>query len=170
MSFAQDFLALTLAGTTPAEVTFTSSRGDVFLWIAEGVMSIFPSQSRDVTSFTSNRIVISAGVHGNETAPIEMLNRIVKKLATGEIYTNSPLLLILGNPESMRANKRFQTFDLNRLFSYTHGRSDLPEVPRANFLMTQVSDFLSSSPSSSFKFHLDLHTGTCSSSDADFGL
>ena len=46
---------------------------------------------------------MSAGVHGNETAPIELLNQLVGDLLIGRLPLTVRLLVVLGNPAAMRA-------------------------------------------------------------------
>lgn len=46
--------------------------------------------------------MLSAGIHGNETAPIELLNQLVNDLLSGSRTLAVRLLVVLGNPAAMR--------------------------------------------------------------------
>ncbi len=61
-------------------------------------------------------LIVSAGIHGNETAPIEVLNHLLNELIDGQWQLACPALLILGNPMSMDAGQRFIDVNLNRRF------------------------------------------------------
>lgn len=52
-------------------------------------------------SYTQS-VVISAGIHGNETAPIEILNQLVTDLLAGQLPLAARLLVLLGNPPAIR--------------------------------------------------------------------
>ncbi|MEI8634487.1 succinylglutamate desuccinylase/aspartoacylase family protein [Vibrio sp. PP-XX7] len=56
---------------------------------------------------THQRVMLSAGVHGNETAPIEILCRHVDQLLSGNMPLGVRLLVILGNIGAMREGKRY---------------------------------------------------------------
>lgn len=62
-----NFLESTLKGIEPSE-----NQGGCFQirwrWLAEGVMTIEPVDGYE------RHLILSAGIHGNETAPIEILN------------------------------------------------------------------------------------------------
>ena len=49
---------------------------------AVGVLDIVPPAGR--SNPNAEAIIVSAGVHGNETAPIEVLNGLVSELIEGE--------------------------------------------------------------------------------------
>ncbi|WP_020410496.1 succinylglutamate desuccinylase [Hahella ganghwensis] len=106
---------------------------------------------------TSNKVVISAGVHGNETAPIELVNQLVDDIIAGRLIPKIDCLFILGNPEAMNAGERFVDSNLNRLFT-THDTAtptnDI-EHTRARLIMAQTKAFLSDAGHS---IHYDLHT------------
>jgi len=121
-----------------------------------GILSITPNRQSDVS------IVISSGIHGNETAPIEILDELVKKIIQGKISIQTNLLLIIGNPPAMNISKRFLKQNLNRLFSQKHKESETQdyETFRAEEIEKEVKQFyganlLTENPK---RYHFDLHT------------
>ena len=113
-SFLQDVLSRTRPTTKAGKI-----HNITWQWLGEGVVSITPATY-------DKSVVISAGIHGNETAPIEMLEQIYQDIFAGELTVNSRLLLILGNPEAIRQNKRFIGFDMNRLFYQSYQPNNPP--------------------------------------------
>ncbi len=91
----QDFLALTLQGEQP---TTREGKQENFSWrwLGEGLLECTPHAQYD------KAVVLSAGVHGNETAPIELLSQLCTDLFAGRLNLAVRLLLVLGNPYAMR--------------------------------------------------------------------
>ena len=115
-----------------------------------------------ILKINSNRefspIILSCGVHGNETAPIEILNDILKSLISGELTPKRDLLLIFGHIEAMKIHKRFIDFNMNRLFDGTwKNYPEAMESPRAQELEKAVDRFLKLDATRQ-AWHLDLHT------------
>ncbi|TMM45103.1 succinylglutamate desuccinylase [Colwellia ponticola] len=129
----------------------------------------------DSSATPSKRIVISSGIHGNETAPIEIVQQIISDIIADKIQVKHPTLLIMGNPVAMNIGKRFQTDNLNRLFSGRH-KSIAPcfEKYRAEKLERYVSDFFTTSQGADSAtithYHYDLHTAIRSSSYEKFAI
>ncbi len=106
----------------------------------------------------THRMLLSCGIHGDETAPIEMIDRLIEDIASGTLMPTVDLLMIVGNPDAIRAGKRFVTRDMNRLFDGAWQQSGtLPEAPRAKELETLTRNFFEGS-SAATCWHLDLHT------------
>ncbi len=120
-----------------------------FELLDEGVLLVEPESCK-------GSLALSAGVHGNETAPIELLDHLVSELLRGNINLKLRLLLILGNPPAMRNNQRFTHTNLNRLFNPERDNSGSKEDERANQLMQHVTAFFTNS--SGPRYHYDLHT------------
>lgn len=130
-----------------------------------GVLRLKPSQS-----VIDERLIVSAGIHGNETAPIEVLNNLVTGLMAGEWTLRQETLLILGNPPAMVAGTRFIEHNLNRLFSGAHQKTPYlgsAEARRAEWLETLCQDF--STPAQAVA-HYDLHTAIRPSKREKFAL
>ncbi len=116
------------------------------------------------------RLIVSAGVHGNETAPIEVLDRLVEELLTGTWAPATETLLILGNPPAMVAGRRFLDHNLNRLFNGAHRQpvyAGSPESARAALLEQTCEAFASGAEA---VIHYDLHTAIRPSKREKFAL
>ncbi|WP_429562199.1 succinylglutamate desuccinylase [Paraburkholderia sp. MM6662-R1] len=165
-----DFLAWTLAGSRPAaqQAQGTCANGVRWTWQGDGVLVIEPAeQHADIRS-----VLVSAGVHGDETAPIELLSRIVADIAQGRAVLACRLLVILGNIEAMRDGGRYRDDDLNRLFSGRH--LQLPhshEAPRAAALEQAATRFFAdASAAPGARWHIDMHTAIRASVFERFAL
>lgn len=136
-------------------------------WLGEGIMELTP------TTGYRESVVISAGIHGNETAPIELLDLILSDLLSGKLALRVRLLVILGNPPAMRAGKRYLSTDMNRMFSGRH-KDFTPsyETERTRKLEAVMTAFWSTSSSvkGASRFHYDLHTAIKGSHLPRFGL
>lgn len=130
-----------------------------------GVLQLQPERTNG-----STRLIVSAGIHGNETAPIEVLNQLVSELLEEQWPLSLPCLLILGNPPAMAAGDRFVDFNLNRLFSGTHkkpGYASMTEAARAAALEDYCRAF---THADSDLVHYDLHTAIRPSHREKFAL
>ncbi|WP_137937414.1 succinylglutamate desuccinylase [Chitinivorax sp. B] len=104
-------------------------------------------------------LVISCGIHGNETAPIELVDQIVGALREGRLLAGARVLFLIGNLQAMRAGKRYLVEDINRLFCGKHAEVAISdEVARAAELEQLVTDFFGNSTAGVPRWHLDLHT------------
>lgn len=111
-------------------------------------------------------LLISSGIHGNETAPIEIVDQLAKDIWNGALEVKVNLMLIIGNPPAINLGKRFESQNLNRLFSGRHLGCNIKdyETERAACLEKAVTDFYSSGGgindgnSACLRFHYDLHT------------
>jgi len=104
-------------------------------------------------------IIISCGIHGNETAPIEIVNQLVNKILTGSIKPENRLLFIFGNPQAAVEQQRFCQTNLNRLFCGRHADPEFTQTiegRRAALLESEVGLFLANSENQTL--HYDLHT------------
>ena len=117
---------------------------------------------------TEKDIILSSGVHGNETAPIEICAKLIQQLILGELHLSERVLFIFGNPASMNIAERFVEENMNRLFSGGHSLDQgagegliNKERHRALLLENTVRDFYQAGDKlskSRQRFHYDLHT------------
>ena len=161
----QDFLVLTLAGEVPA-VTEGHNPHLHWRWLDEGILELTPHQAADMA------LVLSTGVHGNETAPVEIVDQLVTSLLRGELTLTVRLLVVYGNPAALRQNKRYLHSDMNRMFG---GRwqqyDDCPEAVRARRLEQAITDFWQQiGDRHEVRWHLDMHTAIRGSLHPRFGV
>ncbi|MFC0336977.1 succinylglutamate desuccinylase [Kushneria avicenniae] len=127
---------------------------------AQGALALMPdTPAPDAEAEAeAEATIISAGIHGNETAPIELLGELLAALDAGQLRVGAPVLLILGNRRAIAAGRRYIDTNLNRLFQRdTLTRDDSRfECQRACELMQAVDRFMAdvSGP----VLHLDMHT------------
>ncbi|MBR7977601.1 succinylglutamate desuccinylase [Burkholderia cenocepacia] len=164
-----DFLAFTLAGEAPAERDGVCAGGAVrWQWLGDGLLAFEPAAA-DAAARAS--VLVSAGVHGDETAPIELLSMLVRDLAAGAMPLACRLLVVLGNVPAMRAGERYFDDDLNRLFSGRHAQVPASrEAPRAAQLEAEASAFFAAAPAGSARWHIDMHTAIRASVFEQFAL
>ncbi|WP_432459367.1 succinylglutamate desuccinylase [Agarivorans sp. QJM3NY_25] len=120
---------------------------------------------------TAQRVVIlSAGIHGNETAPIECLDVLASQILSEQWLISQPTLIILGNPPAMIEAKRELSVNLNRLFTGQYQQYPVCyEVNRAKQLEQMVADFYQLYPKLT-RYHLDLHTAIRASKYPKFAV
>ncbi|WP_133649185.1 succinylglutamate desuccinylase [Paraburkholderia flava] len=153
-----DFLAWTLAGERPLndEAQGVCANGVRWTWLDDGVLQFEPAS----VSSDTRSVLASAGVHGDETAPIELLSRLVRDIAEGRATLACRLLVLLGNVDAMRGACRYLDDDLNRLFGGRY--TQLPqsrETPRAIALEQAAKSFFASAGKDrGARWHIDMHT------------
>lgn len=106
---------------------------------------------------SARRLLLSVGVHGNETAPIEMLAEVLNVLGNTPVALATDILLVVGNPAAIARGKRFLDADLNRMFCSDRGvLRDTAEAARADQIMAATTVFFR--PGAAYQMHLDLHS------------
>ncbi|MDR0193072.1 succinylglutamate desuccinylase [Pseudomonas yamanorum] len=157
-------LELTLAGREPAQKIQLTVDGVQLRWLSEGALEVRPPEARD----NGSDVLLSSGIHGNETAPIELADRLLQGIARGEIKPRTRILFLFGNPEAMRRGERYLELDVNRLFNGRHEQSIGPEAMRAAELEQLARTFFSVPGRS--RLHYDLHTAIRGSKIEQFAL
>ena len=158
----ENLLALTLAEETPER---HEGKGPSFhwRWLGPGVLELTPTGEYDLS------LLLSTGIHGNETAPVEIVDLLLRALYRAEITLHCRLLVVLGNPPALAQNKRYLVSDINRMFG---GRwAQFPqsdETTRAQWLEKVVTAFFAGAGET--RWHLDLHTAIRASYHVRFGV
>lgn len=158
----ENLLALTLADETPAQ---KEGEGPSFhwKWHGRGLLELTPFAESD------RALVLSAGVHGNETAPVEIVDLLIRALFRGEITLRCRVLVVLGNPLALAQNKRYLVSDINRMFGGRVAQFDqCEETERVPVLEKAVSEFFAAAGPE--RWHLDLHTAIRASYHVRFGV
>ncbi|CAG9001472.1 MAG: Succinylglutamate desuccinylase [Candidatus Celerinatantimonas neptuna] len=153
LPFTNDYLAYLLENPDyqkPAEGRLSDDSRVRLL--GAGAIEIIPAR----VSSPQKVIVLSAGVHGNETAPVEWLNQLLNDLINEELRLVHPLLLLFGHPLAMIAGQRELDHNLNRLFNGAYRDGDSIEHRRAAELETWLDYFYLEYPGR--RYHYDLHT------------
>lgn len=136
---------------------------------AKGIMQI-ASRAGDAKRL---RLLLSVGVHGDETAPIEMLAGLLEQLSREPHELQLDLMVAVGNIAAIAQGKRFIDADLNRLFTNERGElADTAEAERADVLMRATAAFFQAEEGDSANrcWHLDLHTAIRKSAYPTFAI
>lgn len=157
-------LELTLTGREPSEKIQVCASGARLQWKVEGVLVIDPPAGRD----SGVDLLLSAGIHGDETAPVELLERLLHDIAGCRLVPAVRLLLVLGNPAALRRGERYVEYDLNRLFGGREPSASGADALRAVELGLQVELFFSQAGRR--RLHYDLHAATRASAVGPFAL
>lgn len=160
----QDFLQQTLSGEAPRKRSGETAHLR-WQWLYHGILLMEP------TVPVKQALVLSAGIHGNETAPVEILNQVINPLLRGEKPLQQRMLVILGNPSALRSGKRYVRYDINRLFG---GRwqqiDDGDEARRVLRLEQTLETFWQVGECDETRWHLDMHTAIRGSYHPRFGV
>ena len=174
-----DFLELTCNNewSIPASFSFTvktTNHNTKVTVLDTGIISFEPD------CLTTNDIVLSCAVHGNETAPIEICAEFVQKLILGKLETKQRVLFLFGNPASINIGQRFVEENMNRLFSGAHLKAtsdneiiNNKERKRAKLLEDSVKAFYFNGGDTLLdksRCHYDLHTAIRGSKNDKFAV
>lgn len=136
-------------------------------WLGEGILQLLP------TAPWRRATILSAGVHGNETAPIELLLQLTHDLSQGRQPLTQALLIVFGNLPAIRAARRYLHNDLNRLFGGRHLAVTPGNESRRAFALEQaVQAFYRAADAAGpvNRGHLDMHTAIRGSLYRQFAL
>ncbi|MCM0965329.1 succinylglutamate desuccinylase, partial [Klebsiella pneumoniae] len=136
-------------------------------WLGEGILQLLP------TAPWRQATILSAGVHGNETAPIELLLQLTHDLSQGRQPLTQALLIVFGNLPAIRAARRYLHNDLNRLFGGRHLAVTPGNESRRAFALEQaVQAFYRAADTAGpvNRGHLDMHTAIRGSLYRQFAL
>lgn len=147
MSFLKETLANELTAKPHIKILPDGTHLD---FLDTGILRIKPPQKANY------RTVVSCGIHGNETAPIEMVEQLFQEIIAEKLVVKTELLFIIGNPAAANKAERFIEENLNRLFAGKHNHSTSLEAKRASLIEQVVSDFYKEGDEP--RLHYDLHT------------
>lgn len=160
-----NFLDFVLDGKKPALTEGTLPSGVKWTWLGDGIVRFEPQNA------VLQSVVASAGIHGDETAPIEILSTLVADIASGKTALKSRVLVIFGNIDAMRASCRYRDDDLNRLFNGRYLElAASHESPRAAELENVTRAFFAEADLTHAKWHIDMHTAIRPSVFEQFAL
>jgi succinylglutamate desuccinylase len=133
-------------------------------WPGQGMLELGAAPDKERA-----RILLSVGIHGDETAPIELLARILSSILDEPRRLQVGLMIIVGNLDAIARQKRYVDVDLNRLFHDGLVAEEAKcEVARAMAIMAAVKSFFSKPAGE--KIHLDLHTAIRASCYPSFAI
>jgi succinylglutamate desuccinylase len=118
---------------------------------------------------------LSCGVHGNETAPIEICEQLVENLLGEKITSKHRVMFVFGNLPAMNIGERFVDENLNRLFNDSVSVDNVEQI-RAQEIKSAVNGFFEAdnnkpiSHQNSLRCHYDLHTAIRESKNEKFAV
>lgn len=127
--------------------------GGALHFLDYGIVVVEPSQPG------TKDVVFSCAVHGDETAPIEIVRDMIHDIMRGQLKPVQRTLFLIANPAAIALGKRFVDMNMNRLFSGAHQQGDTREHRRAAQLEDVITEFFAAAPAGKRqRFHYDLHT------------
>jgi len=122
---------------------------------AQGILQVKARPAAGAAARPS--VLLSVGVHGDETGPIEVLAQLLATLAEQPQALAVDLMVCVGNLHAIRAGRRFIDADLNRMFRAERGTlAGTAEAARADELIAATLAFFDGA--GPVRWHLDLHT------------
>ncbi|MES2296821.1 MAG: succinylglutamate desuccinylase [Pseudomonadota bacterium] len=106
---------------------------------------------------TRASVLVSVGVHGDETGPIEVVAHLLDAISMEPAALAVDLMVCVGNVDAIAAGKRFIDADLNRMFRPERGSlATAVEAARADTMIAATDAFFDGA--GPVRWHLDLHT------------
>jgi succinylglutamate desuccinylase len=131
---------------------------------AKGIMTV-----RAARGEARAAVLLSVGVHGDETGPIEMVAHTVEALSREPHALAVDLMLCVGNIDAIAAGRRFIDADLNRMFRAQRGSlAGTAEAVRADAMIAATAAFFNGA--GPVRWHLDLHTAIRASQYPTFAV
>lgn len=119
---------------------------------AKGILTI-----KSATAAARASVLVSVGVHGDETGPIEVLAHVIEALSHEPKALAVDLMLCVGNIDAIAQGRRFIDADLNRMFRPVRGSlASAAEAARADTMIAATAAFFDGA--GPVRWHLDLHT------------
>ncbi len=131
--------------------TVTLSDGVRVEVIDHGFVLVEPAE----ISSSTKHIVVSAGVHGDETGPMELVNNVVADIETQKLKVKHRLLFFFGHPQATLSHSRFVIENLNRLFDAVPSHTNV-ETEIATNIKRHIDQFFAGTDQSQ-RWHFDLH-------------
>lgn len=133
-----------------------------------GIVEIIPKSM--ITPKPTAALILSAGIHGNETGPIELLDGLLSDIIYQHTAVHRPLLIIFGNLPAMQQQQRYLNVNLNRLF--TENILTQPQLPASE--QARAAEIMLATKQFAQRFHdfwhYDLHTAIRDSAIEKFAL
>jgi succinylglutamate desuccinylase len=132
---------------------------------AQGIMTVKPVARGPARA----SVLVSVGVHGDETGPIELVAHAIEALSREPAQLAVNLMLCVGNVDAIRAGRRFIDADLNRMFRAERGAlAAACEAARADAMIAASAGFFAGA--GPVRWHLDLHTAIRASHYPTFAI
>ncbi len=163
--FRQSFLfdSLDLEQSVKCDELKTST-GVTLKLLQRGVLEVVPAQQDGNTK----NIIISCGIHGDETAPMELVDKLVTDIVSGFQTVTERCLFVIANPKATVKHVRCIEENLNHLFDEkAHDAST--ELAIADNLKLIVKNFYANTTEES-RWHLDLHCAIRKSKHYSFAV
>lgn len=134
-----------------------SNAGFIVKLPTRGILQIYQTPSSyPVHLPPPGQVLISIGIHGDETGPIELLAHTLHGLMKQPQTLAVDLMIVVGNIDAIAQGKRFIDTDLNRLFHTNRPHHESKEAKRAKDIIRATKDFFAENIHGE-KWHLDLH-------------
>ncbi|OBT12129.1 hypothetical protein A9264_03030 [Vibrio sp. UCD-FRSSP16_10] len=170
--FETSFLQDTLHASEIIPQQRTLQNGVTVDVVQRGVIKVSPahlSENAVISDKDQQKyLVLSSAIHGNETAPIEIIDDIVTQILKQTLTPAHHLLLIIAHPQAILAKQRFIDTNLNRLFADCNYAPSI-ESDLADSLKVSVSQFWEDVPIKA-RWHLDMHCSIRASQHYTFAI